>query len=67
MGLRMHMAATKQYLVRAVMEHGKDAVSPEFDGTKEELIKSIWEDPREVIPIGDCDNQDEAGRCKGHK
>jgi hypothetical protein len=64
--MRMHMTASKEFLVRAVREHGKDGVSPEFVGTDDELIDAIIKDEREVIPIGDCDNHDERGYCKGH-
>ena len=61
----MHMAATKAFLMRALVEHGTGILNG-WTGTVEEALEAIRKDSREVFPLGDCDNQDERGKCKGH-
>lgn len=64
--VRMHMTATKGYLVKAIQDHGAKDILTGWKGTNQEAIDALQDDPREVIPIGPCDNQDERGYCKGH-
>lgn len=56
----------KSYLVRLIKEHGAKEILVDFEGTNEEAIKQIMDDPREAFTVGECDNQDERGFCKGH-
>jgi hypothetical protein len=62
----MHLCATKSYLVGAIQAHGAKHVLADWDGTDEEAIQAVMDDPRDVFAL-DCDNYDETGRCKGHK
>ena len=62
-----HMTATKGFLIGAIRSHGTSIIAPDWKGTADEMISAIEADPREVIPLGDCDNQDASGRCLGHK
>jgi hypothetical protein len=62
----MHMAATKDFVLQIVADSGTAGVLPGWTGTVEEALEAIRKDPRKVFPIGDCDNQDECGYCKGH-
>ena len=61
-----HMTATKQYIIAQIQACGAKAVLDNFDGTDEEAIAALRADPHTHFPIGDCDNQDESGRCLGH-
>ena len=64
--MRMHLTATKSYLARIINEEGPETVLEGFTGSKEEALQVLMADPREVFPVGPCDNQDEHGYCKGH-
>ena len=62
---KKHIGVTPLYLYKAVVfDHltGKDLGLP--DATKEELLRAIKEDPREVICSCDC-KKDERGACTG--
>lgn len=62
----MHMTIDKNYLISLIRENGARNILDNFTGTDEEAIAEIKADPRECIPMGDCDNYDERGFCKGH-
>lgn len=63
----MHMGVDKHYLLRIVREEGdwRDFFVG-FKGTREEAIKGIEEDPREVFCSCDCEKAPN-GACSGKK
>jgi len=64
----MHMNATKQYIRSVIEDRGAEFVfGDEWKGRDDDALTALDNDPREVIPIGDCDNQDERGYCRGHQ
>lgn len=66
-GYSGHLIATKSWLIDIVRRFGaKVALGDKWEGTDEEAVAAIQNDPREVIPSADCDNVDERGYCLGH-
>lgn len=61
-----HLCATKSFLVKSVEAYGAKQVLVDWEGTDEEAIAAIYDDPREVFAM-DCDNYDETGHCLGHR
>jgi hypothetical protein len=61
----LHMGITKQFLLSVIRARGAKFVLDNWEGTDEEAIAMIENDPREVFTSG-CDDADETGRCKGH-
>jgi hypothetical protein len=66
--MRFHLVAAKSYLAKLVIDKGAKHVLTNFDGTNDEAVKLIMDDPRDVFTIGPCDHQDAlTGRCLGHE
>lgn len=63
----MHMTMEKYFLIGLIKQRGAKEILSDFTGTDEEAIELIANDPRETFVIGECNNQDEKGFCKGHK
>ncbi len=62
----MHMTMTKEFCISMINQYGAKKVLAGFEGTDEEAIELIQNDPYEVLIVGECDNRDERGFCKGH-
>lgn len=64
------MVVDKEFLIDVLKRHENEKEKiVSFDGKfpKSEIaIQILQKDKREVVPIGECDNQDETGRCLGH-
>jgi hypothetical protein len=63
---RYHLAGTKQHVIEEIQEHGGAYVLKNWEGSDEEAIARIRDEPREVFVIGECDNRDARGECLGH-
>lgn len=66
-----HMNISKDYLIEILQTHDntKDkiySINKKFV-TSEKAVESIRQSPNEVFIIGDCNNHDSHGYCKGHK
>lgn len=59
-----HIGATKSFLHGLIVTRGAKFVMPEWDGTDEEALKALQDDPREVICDCSCE-KDERGACTG--
>ena len=66
MGKKFHCHTTKPYLIKAILEEGGTNVLKDFDGTDDEAIELVIEHPYKYVPLTDCGNLDEDGRCAGH-
>ena len=66
-GRVLHMCMTKPFLHGLIdSKHGADLIKDWKMSGVEEAHAALNADPREVITIGDCDNQDSTGQCQGH-
>ncbi len=60
-----HLVATKSFMVGLVRSQGAKVALVDWDGTDDEAVQAIKDDPREVFAL-DCDNFDAKGYCLGH-
>jgi len=64
-GTTMHIGATKRYIVDAIEVYGPGEVLVDADEmTREEAIKRIMDDPREIFCSCNC-RKEEDGSCSG--
>jgi hypothetical protein len=67
MNTRICLSYDKSALMRAIAKkRSLKGILRDFDGTWIDALKMLQDDPRDAIPIVDCDNADERGHCKGH-
>jgi hypothetical protein len=66
-GRMVHCHFPKSALIEEVNRSGAAAVLTNWQGTKEEAITAIQNDPRSCFIVGACDNQGPDGSCLGHE
>ena len=63
---KYHLSIAKHLIIQGIEKLGSRFALNGWNGSDEEAIKEIENDPREYFTLVDCDNQDKSGKCLGH-